>query len=216
MNDNSESQNVLLVSDRTGRLFMLDVQLGETEFAAARRVVREWDVPADAPADRTYYQNAGLHEVPRRLLPKDIVGLPPAHDIRGLLSARKLRTIENDCRTYNLTECVHPTEPACAAGGAHDWASDADIDGGTTTDAALKRAHCRRPSCHATKSWAGQADRPEAHETDVPFMSYGVLDAQGKAAHDAAYAVNGVNGANNDAKVNDINRGRMKNTGDEA
>ncbi|MCE2497815.1 MAG: hypothetical protein J4F28_02250 [Nitrosopumilaceae archaeon] len=220
--DKPESHaDVLLVSDRTGRLSILDVQPGETMFAAARRVMRGWDVPADAPADRTYYQNAGLYEVPRRMLPKDVEHLMlQTGDVRSVVSARKLRIIENDYRTYNLTECVHPAEPRCAAGGAdggaHDWTSDANIDGGA--DGGLKRSHCRRTSCYVARSAADRMDRQDAYESDVPFVSYGVLDARGREAHDVAYGglvpTHDTSGANNDSKVNDINFGRTSNAGE--
>ncbi|MDE0267014.1 MAG: hypothetical protein OXK17_08380 [Thaumarchaeota archaeon] len=181
---------VLLVSDGAGNLVLLQPDSdGGDMFAAARRMMRSWKTPEDAPADRTRYVNAGLYEVPRHLLP-NAEEMRQARDIRTLLSARKLSTIENDFRMYNLTECVHPAEPACAAAGtgdaSHDWASDAGIDGGGALGG-MKREHCRRPSCYAAKSAADRADRPDAYETDVPFVSYDTLDAAGRAAHDAAY-----------------------------
>ena len=192
------SAHVPLISDQSGRLLLLDVPPGDSEFAAARRVMRSWEPPAGAPTDSTRYVNAGLHEVPRRLLPA-AEELRQAHDVRELLSARKLHAIENDFRLYNLTECVHPAEPACNAAGtadgevSHDWASDPSIDGGGASGG-LKRSHCRRPSCYVTKSAADQTTRPDAYEDDVPFVSYEMLGGTGRAVHDAAYGVASENG----------------------
>ncbi len=181
------SAHVPLISDQSGRLLLLDVPPGDSEFAAARRAMRSWEPPAGAPADSTRYVNAGLHEVPRRLLPA-AEELRQARDIRELLSANKIRAVENDFRLYSLTECAHPAEPGCIVDDGHDWSSDPRIDGGHTDG--LKSAHCRRPECHITKQWADQCDRPDAYETDVPFVQYGKLGGTGLAAHEDAYGTN--------------------------
>lgn len=177
--------DVLLVSDHAGRLTVLEQQPGESMFAAARRAMRGWGgAPTAADAGQTRYVNAGLHEVPGRMLP-GLERMRQAGDVRTVLSARRLRTIENDFRTYSLTECVHPTEPGCIAGGGHDWASDTRIDGGSSDG--LKSAHCKRPGCHTAKQWADQCDRSDAYETDVPFLQYRKLSVAGRAAHVEAY-----------------------------
>lgn len=180
-----QADAVLLVSDDSGRLMLLDTDSGDA-FAAARRMMRSWELPGGPADECTHYVNAGLHEVPSRMLP-GLESMRQAGDVRTVLSARRQRMIESDFRTYNLTECVHPDEPGCTAEGGHDWTSDPRIDCGSSDG--LKREHCRRPGCHITKQWADQCDRPDAYETDVSFVRYGRLDGAARAAHEDAYGV---------------------------
>lgn len=186
---------VYLLSDRTGRMYVLDAPVGTSYLAAARRLMRLWGVPPGAPADRTYYQNAELFAVPRRLMPdsilRDAAAATGDRDVRRAISARRARTIEVNHGMYRLTECVHPKEPACphagrdAGGGGngapHDWEQDPNGGGGATTTAYC----CARPGCTATKSETVQFDDPLAYETDVPLIAYGMRDAVPAAADDA-------------------------------